>query len=156
MAVKRLLNELKNMDYNYFYSCSPRDDNILQWEFSIIGPQDTLYEGGIFNGMILFTTDYPNKPPEVKFNNILHPNIYDTGYVCISILHSGTDAYGYEKDCERWNPSHSINSIMLSIISMLSAPNFESPANVNASVMWKNSPEEYKKIIYSMVGKSQK
>ena len=156
MALKRLLTELKSMDYNYFYSCTPCEDNILVWEFSIIGPPDTLYEGGIFDGTIYFTSDYPNTPPKVKFNNILHPNIFPTGEVCISILHSGTDVYGYEKDSERWNPSQSINSIMLSIVSMLSAPNFDSPANVNASVMWKDSPEKYKKTIYSIVGNSQK
>ena len=35
---------------------------------------------------------------------------------------------------ERWKPIHSIESILMSVISMLSAPNFESPANVDAAV----------------------
>ena len=54
---------------------------------------------------------------------------------------------GEEDISERWNPSHGVNSIMMSIISMLSAPNFESPANVEASSLCKNSPEKYKKRI---------
>ena len=45
---------------------------------------------------------------------------------------------------------------MMSIISMLSDPNFESPANISASVLWKNNPLEYKKMIYQLVAKSQK
>ena len=145
---KRLMMELKqiNKDTNHLYSISPTD-NFLNWEFIVIGPPDTLYEGGIFTGRMIFTKEYPTKPPQVIFNNILHPNIYPDGKVCISILHEGTDIYGYEKDIERWLPSHGIDSVMMSIISMLSAPNFESPANVDASTLWKNSPEKYKKEI---------
>ena len=148
--------ELKqiNKDTNHLYSISPTD-NFLNWEFIVIGPPDTLYEGGIFTGRMIFTKEYPTKPPQVIFNNILHPNIYPDGKVCISILHEGTDIYGYEKDIERWLPSHGIDSVMMSIISMLSAPNFESPANVDASTLWKNSPEKYKKEIYKMVTLTQ-
>lgn len=153
---KRLMMELTqiNKDTNHLYSISPTD-NFLNWEFIVIGPPDTLYEGGIFTGRMIFTKEYPTKPPQVIFNNILHPNIYPDGKVCISILHEGTDIYGYEKDIERWLPSHGIDSVMMSIISMLSAPNFESPANVDASTLWKNSPEKYKKEIYKMVTLSQ-
>ena len=51
---------------------------------------------------MIFTKDYPSKPPQVYFDNIMHPNIYENGKVCISILHEGTDTFGYEKDIERW------------------------------------------------------
>ena len=33
---------------------------------------------------------------------------------------------------------------MISIISMLSAPNFESPANIDASKLWRDHPDKYK------------
>ena len=156
MALKRLMYELKEIrkDTNYLYSISPNDDNFMEWNFSVIGPEDTYYEGGIFKGKINFNKDYPNKPPSVYFDNILHPNIFRDGKVCISILHEGTDHYGYEQDIERWLPTHGVNTIMLSIISMLSAPNFESPANVDASILCKDNPEEYKKKIYLLVSKS--
>jgi ubiquitin-protein ligase len=157
MAFKRLASELKQItkDPNYFYSLLPDENNFLIWKFILIGPQETLYEGGIFDGQIIFPTEYPIKPPVVKFNNIIHPNIHQTGEVCISILHSGSDQYGYEKDYERWNPSHGIDSIMMSIISMLSEPNFESPANIIYSKLWKDEPEEYKNLIYKLVAKTQ-
>ena len=156
MAIKRLCTELKDIlkEPNYYYSCAPTD-SMLIWDFTMIGPPDTLYENGIFTGIINFSQSYPIKPPTVVFNNILHPNIYTTGNVCISILHEGTDVYGYEKDYERWNPSQNINSIMLSILSMLSAPNFESPANIDASVLWKENPSKYEAMIYKLVSKSQ-
>lgn len=157
MALKRLANEYKyyNTDPNPLYIVNT-EDNLLEWTFTIFGPEDTLYEGGIFTGTILFTKEYPNKPPKVRFNNIIHPNIYKNGDVCISILHEGEDAYGYEKISERWSPAQNVNSIMLSIISMLSAPNFDSPANIDASVLWKDNPNNYKLKIYKLVALSQK
>ncbi|KAH1114772.1 hypothetical protein J1N35_008150 [Gossypium stocksii] len=60
---------------------------------------------------------------------------YPDGRVCISILHPpGDDPNGYELASERWMPVHTVGSIVLSIISMLSSPNDESPANVEAAV----------------------
>lgn len=42
--------------------------------------------------------------------------------------------WGYEKPEERWLPVHTVETILLSVISMLADPNFESPANVDAAV----------------------
>lgn len=57
------------------------------------------------------------------------------GNVCISILHEpGDDKYGYEKAAERWLPVHTVETICISVISMLADPNDESPANVDAAV----------------------
>jgi ubiquitin-conjugating enzyme E2 G1 len=55
--------------------------------------------------------------------------------VCISILHEpGDDKWGYEKASERWLPVHTVETILISVISMLADPNDESPANVDAAV----------------------
>lgn len=57
------------------------------------------------------------------------------GVVCISILHEpGDDKYGYETASERWLPVHTVETILVSVISMISDPNDESPANVDAAV----------------------
>lgn len=157
MACKRLMNELQQhrKDPNYFYSLCSRD-NIFEWDFTIIGPPDSLYEYGIFKGTILFPNNYPISPPQVKFSsNMYHPNIYGDGKLCISILHEGVDQFGYEDKSERWNPSHGIDSIMLSILTLLSEPNFESPANVNISKLYRTNYDLYKKQIYDLVLKSQ-
>jgi len=63
-----------------------------------------------------------------------------TGDVCISILHEpGDDKYGYEKASERWLPVHTVETILISVISMLADPNDESPANVDAAVSFLSS-----------------
>lgn len=159
MAVRRLMSELKeiNKDPNYFFSVLPNEDNFMEWSFIMIGPPDTFYEGGIFEGVLNFPKEYPNNPPKLKFiTNIYHPNIYQNGNVCISILHEGIDEYEYESVNERWNPSQSVNTILLSILSILGCPNFDSPANIDASLEWKKSKDTYKKKIFKLVYETQK
>ncbi|CAO3630913.1 unnamed protein product [Cunninghamella blakesleeana] len=102
-----------------------------------MGAPDTLYEGGFFKAIMTFPTSYPIMPPTLKFSSeMYHPNVYPDGTVCISILHPpGDDKYGYEDASERWSPVHTVETILLSVISMLSSPNDESPANLDAAVI---------------------
>jgi ubiquitin-conjugating enzyme E2 G1 len=44
---------------------------------------------------------------------------------------------------------------MLSIISMLSSPNDESPANIDAAKEWRENRSEFKKKVARIVRKSQ-
>jgi ubiquitin-conjugating enzyme E2 G1 len=94
------------------------DENIFKWELMIVGPPDTLYEGGFFAALLEFPPDFPNAPPTMTFKTpIWHPNgsqilqlaiqysyyfgsyvsaVYEDGKVCISILHPpGEDAFAY-------------------------------------------------------------
>lgn len=48
-----------------------------------------------------------------------------------------------------------VETIMISIISMLSSPNDESPANVDAAKMWRENRDEFKKRVARIVRKSQ-
>ncbi|XP_010842956.1 PREDICTED: ubiquitin-conjugating enzyme E2 R1 [Bison bison bison] len=102
-----------------------------------------------------FPIDYPYSPPAFRFlTKMWHPNIYETGDVCISILHPPVDdPQSGELPSERWNPTQNVRTILLSVISLLNEPNTFSPANVDASVMyrkWKESKgkdREYTDII---------
>lgn len=64
------------------------EDNYFKWNIMFEGPVDTIYEGGIFNSVMEFPSDYPLAPPTMKFvTPMWHPNIHEDGKVCISILH---------------------------------------------------------------------
>ncbi len=60
--------------------------------------------------------------------------VYPDGRVCISILHTPDPMNTDEREEETWRPILTVESILVSVCSMLSDPNFSSPANVDASV----------------------
>jgi ubiquitin-protein ligase len=47
-------------------SGAPSDNNIMLWNAVIFGPHETPFEDGTFKLTIVFTEDYPNKPPSVR------------------------------------------------------------------------------------------
>jgi ubiquitin-conjugating enzyme E2 G1 len=104
-----------------------------------------------------FPPTYPHLPPTLTFETrIFHPNVYENGEVCISILHPPEDdKYGYESASERWSPVQTPESILLSVISMLSSPNDESPANIEAGKLWRNDRKEFRKRVRRCVRDSQ-
>ncbi|KAA8586433.1 hypothetical protein FQN60_000269 [Etheostoma spectabile] len=114
--------------------------------------------GGVFKAHLTFPKDYPLRPPKMKFiTDIWHPNVDKNGDVCISILHEpGEDKYGYEKPEERWLPIHTVETIMISVISMLADPNGDSPANVDAAKEWREDRHgAFKRKVARCVRKSQ-
>jgi len=133
-------------------------DNLFEWRVFIEGPKDTFYDGGVFQLLMKFPNDYPMSPPVVQFTSeFWHPNVYTDGKVCISILHPpGHDEMSGELPEERWLPTQTVTTILLSIISLLSAPNISSPANVDASVEWRKDKDVYGKRISQLVEKANK
>ena len=104
-----------------------------------------------------FPDDFPNNPPDMIFlSKMWHPNIYADGKVCISILHKpGTDAFNaMESADERWRPILGVESILTSVISMLNDPNIDSPANIDASVEFRDNYDSYKKKVRQLAAHS--
>jgi len=157
LMLRRQLAELSKNPLEGF-SAGPKDDNIYHWEVVILPPEGTLYEGGVYKAELVFSERYPDQPPKMKFIGVIpwHPNIYDNGLVCISILHPpGDDEYGYESSSERWLPVHSVTTILLSVLSLFSDPNDKSPANPQAAKEWRDDREKFKKNVRRTVRRSQ-
>jgi len=137
------------------------DQNVFKWTVAIYGPPGTLYQGGYFKATIKFPNNYPYSPPNLRFlSKVWHPNVYENGELCISILHPPVeDPHSGELACERWNPTQNVRTVLLSVISLLNEPNTSSPANVDASVMyrkWKEGKDdEYMKIVKKQVEASK-
>uniref|UniRef100_A0A8C8UIW6 UBC core domain-containing protein n=1 Tax=Peromyscus maniculatus bairdii TaxID=230844 RepID=A0A8C8UIW6_PERMB len=148
ISQKALMLELKSLQeepVEGFRITLVDESDLYNWEVAIFGPPNTLYEGGYFKAHIKFPIDYPYSPPTFRFlTKMWHPNIYENGDVCISILHP-------------WNPTQNVRTILLSVISLLNEPNTFSPANMDASVMfrkWRDSKgkdKEYAEIIRKQV-----
>lgn len=139
-AIKRLTIEYRQLSTDpnsLFPAVGPiSEDNYLEWEALVPGPDGTPFEGGVFSARLKFPASYPLEPPTMRFEPpIFHPNVYADGLVCISILHApGDDPNMYESSSERWSPVQSIEKILLSVLSMLAEPNVESGANIDACV----------------------
>lgn len=116
LLLKRQLTELRKRPVDGFSAGLKDESNLFEWEIMIIGPNDTLYEGGFLRAELIFPPEYPLLPPKMKFiTPMWHPNIYADGTVCISILHApGKDEWGYEDASERWLPVHTVESIVSS------------------------------------------
>ena len=90
-VTKRLrqeIKELKSSDIVVISAGPINKDNIYKWSATILGPESSPYEGGIFLLNIYFPNEYPFKPPKMKFDTkIWHPNISSqTGAICLDIL----------------------------------------------------------------------
>eukprot|EP00178_Gracilaria_changii_P015218 TRINITY_DN42660_c0_g1_i1.p1 TRINITY_DN42660_c0_g1~~TRINITY_DN42660_c0_g1_i1.p1 ORF type:complete len:160 (+),score=24.05 TRINITY_DN42660_c0_g1_i1:52-480(+) len=84
-----------------------------------------------------------------------HPNVYPDGKVCISILHTPDPMNDQESDADCWRPIQTVESILVSVTSMLSDPNFSSPANVDSSVQLRKNPDQYRQKVLDLVQKSK-
>jgi len=159
-AVARLQKELKELTKNPVegFKVELADEaSLFEWNVYIAGPPDTNYSTGIFKANLKFPEEYPNAPPVMKFlSDFWHPNVYPDGKVCISILHTPDPMNTDEKEEETWRPIQTVESILVSVCSMLADPNFSSPANVDASVELRKTPEAYRKRVAKLVEKSKK
>ncbi|CRH01637.1 ubiquitin-conjugating enzyme E2, putative [Plasmodium relictum] len=106
---KELNNFLKNPPINCTIDVHP--NNIRVWIVQYVGLENTIYANEVYKIKIIFSNDYPLKPPTVYFlqKPPKHTHVYSNGDICLSLL--GDD----------YNPSLSISGLILSIISMLSS-----------------------------------
>ena len=86
----------------------------------------------------------------------LSDSVYPDGTVCISILHEAVeDAMNEQEDIsEKWRPVLGVEHVLISVVSMLSDPNCDSPANIDASVEFQNDYTAYKKKVRRVVRRS--
>ncbi|CEM11636.1 unnamed protein product [Vitrella brassicaformis CCMP3155] len=141
-ARRRLIRDFKKIsnDPPHGVSGAPLDGDIMHWHAVIFGPEDTPWEGGTFQLDFKFTEDYPNKPPTVMFSTkMFHPNVYADGQICLDILQN------------QWSPIYDVSAILTSIQSLLSDPNPNSPANVEAAQLFSENRREYNRRVAKCV-----
>jgi len=135
--LRRLTKELADLQTDPPENCSagPKEDDITCWTASILGPEDSPYEGGIFALDLYFPKDYPFKPPKFFFKTkIFHPNINERGNICLDILG------------EQWSPVLTVSKVLLSIVSLLDSPNPNDPLVPEIAELYKTNKDEYVRI----------
>jgi len=110
-AVKRIAQEMREMsrDVDPCYHAEAVEDDIFEWHFAILGPEDTEFEGGIYHGRILLPPEYPFKPP--SFMLLTPSGRFETNAkICLSIS---------SHHPEHWQPSWSVRTALLAVRSFM-------------------------------------
>ncbi|KAF4120828.1 ubiquitin-conjugating enzyme E2 R [Geosmithia morbida] len=168
MALKRLTQELTPLGKEKWVDIEtspappyqPDEANMLRWKLGlwVVNP-DSVWHGAYLRAEMRFPNDYPYQPPAFRFltKNICHPNVYPDGNLCISILHKpGDDVQSGELASERWNVLHGVESVLRSVLLLLDDPEINSPANVDAGVMYRDQRARYDELAKATVAKSQR
>lgn len=106
--------------------------NMENFTVLLRGPLDTPYAGGLFKLNFKTTSEYPFKPPTVTFlTKIYHPNINESGAICLDILSS------------QWTPVLTFTKIIMSICALLSSPNPNDPLRSEAGSLFKSDHKKF-------------
>ena len=101
------------------------ENNIYEWRIAMLGARDTMYKGGIFYLKLVFSKEYPNKPPELYFiTPIYHlnvrpkksdpPNDEHIGHVNLSYLNN-------------WKPTNTPKEMLFKLYTIFYFQNAKSP-----------------------------
>ena len=113
----------------------PKGDNLNKWTATITGAEGTVYAGLKYKLDMSFPAEYPYSAPTVKFvTACFHPNVDTHGNICLDIL----------KD--KWSAAYSVQTVLVSLQSLLGEPNVDSPLNNQAADLWANQTE-YKRVL---------
>lgn len=90
-AIKRLKNELTILQKDPFIpgvTVDKINNDIFHWKVTMLGPEKTPYEGGLFMLQIDFPENYPKSRPHAKFvTKMYHRNVDEkSGNICITTL----------------------------------------------------------------------
>ena len=137
-AFKRLKRELKELEENppAQWSGGPANDDVLHWSATILGPDGSPYEDGVFVLDIKIPADYPFKGPTVVFiTKIYHPNISEGGG-----MSRVPDLY------LNWqSPSLTISKLLQSIHLMLAEPNPHCPLRVDCARQYQSDKPAFER-----------
>ncbi|XP_067844084.1 NEDD8-conjugating enzyme UBE2F isoform X4 [Heptranchias perlo] len=128
---KLLIKEVAELEANLPSTCKldfPDANKLYSFQLNVM-PDEGYYQGGKFQ----FETDVPEAynmvPPKVKcLTRIWHPNITETGEICLSLLRE------HSIDGTGWAPTRTLKDVVWGLNSLFTdLLNFDDPLNIEAA-----------------------
>lgn len=137
LSLRRMKRELELLSQGSAapgISAWPRDDSCIDLlDAEICGAKDTPYEGGVFRLEVSIPSEYPVKPPRVKFvTPIYHPNIDSEGRICLDSLSMPPKG--------AWKPSLNICTLLTTIQALMSSPNPDDGLMIEITEEFRRNP----------------
>ncbi|KAI5458714.1 ubiquitin-conjugating enzyme/RWD-like protein [Mariannaea sp. PMI_226] len=151
MSTKRITKEFAEVSQNPpegFSVSLPPNQSIHTWHITLRPPPSTPFHPGTFGLVLSLPTDYPFKPPIVKFvTRIYHPNVTNDslGNICLGLLKS-----------DNWKPSTKLYSVLEAIRNLLVEPQPDDPLEESIAEEYRNNREEWAKKVKQNVDKYAK
>ncbi|KAJ4488029.1 ubiquitin-conjugating enzyme/RWD-like protein [Lentinula aciculospora] len=133
-ALRRLQKELRDINNNPLENLlvETKDDNLFQWECTIIAEPDSPYRGGKFKFSLSLPQNFPFKAPSVTFNTkIYHPGINEEGAICVPVLR------------DEWRPSVTLATVLSIIQEKLNNPSPDDPFEPDIAALLKNDKTKF-------------
>lgn len=148
MSTKRITKEFAEVSQTPpegFIVSLPPNDSVHTWHITLQPPPATTFYPGRFGILLTLPTDYPFKPPVVKFvTRLYHPNVTNDslGNVCLGILKA-----------ENWKPSTKISSVLEAIRNLLIEPQPDDPLEERIADEYRNDRATWEQKAKAQVAK---
>lgn len=106
----RTINNQHSSEKNDYVRIGPFGKNLLRWHFSVSGPSNSVYEGGVYHGRVLLPKDYPGSPPRVQ---MLTPS---GRFLCGADICLSASSYHPETWSPRWTVLSLVDALRLHML----------------------------------------
>jgi ubiquitin-protein ligase len=121
---------------------APESSSLLRWRAVMCGPPGTPWEWVTVEMRVDFPRDYPGSAPTITLvTPLVHPNVDpETGAICADLL----TANGWSAACQ-------LHGLLLTLQSLLLAPNTASPLNARAAALYDDAADDVRGPFWSEV-----
>ncbi|KAK3325720.1 ubiquitin-conjugating enzyme/RWD-like protein [Apodospora peruviana] len=110
-TIRRILREAQELSASPSadYTATPLESDLFEWHFTLRGPPNSAYAGGIYHGRIVLPAGYPLRPPSFRF--VTPSGRFETNReICLSIS-------GHHE--ETWQPAWGVRTALVALRSFM-------------------------------------
>lgn len=149
MSVKRISREYGEVQQNppagFTVALPPTTSNVHTWHLTLAAPASTPFHPGRYGLVLTLPTDYPFKPPTLRFvTRLYHPNVTNDslGNICLGVLKP-----------DNWKPSTKIVAVLEAVRNLLIEPLPDDPLEERIADEYRNDRAAWEAKVRAHVAK---